>query len=219
MVGWQTVKDRLCSPLLILLSSNQAQSLHLTPIDEERIAIVLGRCRGLVLDIGCGTNELITRYRSPQRMAIGVDVYPWPDIDALCDTTRLPFSAGTFDTITMLACLNHIPASKRDQVLQEAHRVLKDGGQVLMTMINPVVGWVAHTLRHRYDPDQIERGMGHDEEYGLWQQEVNGLLERNDFHIAKTVPFVFGLNRLYIAERLQKDCRKTRVVVRRTGIA
>lgn len=201
MVRWRTAKDRFCFPLLIFLSSDQAQSLRLTPIDEERVAMVLSRCRGRVLDIGCGMNELIKRYRSQRRMAIGVDVYPWPGADAVCDTTRLPFPDNTFDTITLLACLNHIPASRRDLVLQEARRVLTDEGQALLTMINPVVGLFAHTIRHRYDPDQLERGMEEEEAYGLWHRDVRALLTRNGFRIVATIPFVFRLNRLYVVEK------------------
>jgi SAM-dependent methyltransferase len=198
---WQKLKDRLCFPLLIFLSSDEARSLGLTPLDEERIAMARSRCRGLLLDIGCGPNELIRHYRSIQGMAIGVDVHPWPGADVLCDTTQLPFPDMRFDTVTMIACLNHIPLSSRDLALQEAKRVLKDEGQLLITMINPVVGFFAHTIRHRFDPDQLERGMGEEEANGLWKKEVERLLDGNGFRIIQTVPFVFGLNRLYIAQK------------------
>ena len=80
-------------------------------------------------------------------MAIGVDVHPWPRADLVCDTTQLPFPVMRFDTITMLACLNRIPLSIRALVLQEARRVLKDEGQLMITMINPVVEFFAHTIR------------------------------------------------------------------------
>jgi ubiquinone/menaquinone biosynthesis C-methylase UbiE len=204
VVRWQKMKDRLCFPLLTFLSSDQARSLGLTPIDEERVTMALGHCRGLLLDIGCGTNELVRHYRSKQRIAIGVDVYPWPGADVVCDTTMLPFPDALFDTVAMLACLNHVPISKRNRVLQEARRVLKGGGQLLITMINPVVGFFTHTIRHRHDLDQLERGMGDEEENGLWEKEVKRLLAANGFHIVKTMPFVFGLNNLYIA---QKDAK------------
>ena len=201
MVGWQKIKDRLCFPLLMFLSSDQARSFRLTPIDEERTATTLAHCRGLLLDIGCGTNELTRHYRSMQGVAIGVDIHPWPGADVICDTTNLPFPKALFDTVTMLACLNHIPTSQRNRVLQEARRVLKDGGQLLVTMINPIVGFVAHTVRHRYDLDQLERGMGEEEANGLWDKEVKQLLAGNGFHTFRIVPFVFGLNCLYIAQK------------------
>jgi ubiquinone/menaquinone biosynthesis C-methylase UbiE len=128
-------------------------------------------------------------------------VYPWPGADVVCDTTTLPFPDTLFDTVAMLACLNHIPFSKRDRVLREAKRVLKDEGQLMITMINPVVGFFVHTIRHRWDPDQLERGMGEEEENGLWKRDVERLLADSGFHIIQTVPFVFGLNRLYIAQK------------------
>ena len=201
MIEWQKIKDRLCFPLLAFLSSEHARAFRLTPIDEERVAIAVGRCRGLLLDIGCGTNELARRYRARQGTAIGVDVYPWPGADVVCDTTRLPFPDRRFDTVVMLACLNHVPRSKRIQVLQEAGRVLKGEGQLLITMINPVVGVVVHAIRRRHDLDQLERGIGEEEAKGLWEKEVKELLAESCFRFAETIPFVFGLNRLYIAEK------------------
>jgi SAM-dependent methyltransferase len=201
VIGWQGIKDRLCFPLLAFLSSERARALGLTPLDEERVAIVLGRCQGLLLDIGCGTNDLARRYRSRQGMAIGVDVYPWPGTDAVCDTTRLPFPDAHFDTVLMLACLNHVPRSKRSQVLQEARRVLRDEGQLLITMINPVVGFVVHAIRRRYDLDQLERGIGEEEAKGLWEKQVKELLAESRLRLVETIPFVFGLNCLYVVEK------------------
>ena len=201
MANWQKIKDRLCFPLLAFLSSERARALGLTPIDEERVAITLGRCRGLLLDIGCGTNELARSYRLRQGTAIGVDVWPWPGADVVCDTTRLPFQNNHFDTVVMLACLNHVPQSKRSEVLQEARRVLKDDGQLLITMINPVVGVVVHAIRRRYDPDQLERGIGHEEAKGLWDKAVRELLAKTRLRHTATIPFVFGLNRLYVVEK------------------
>jgi SAM-dependent methyltransferase len=201
VIGWQTIKDRMCFPLLAFLSSEHARALRLTPIDEERVAIALGRCRGLLLDIGCGTNELVRGYRSRRGTAIGVDVYPWPGADVVCDTTRLPFLDGHFDTVVMLACLNHVPRSKRGQVLQEARRVLRDEGQLLITMINPVIGFVVHAIRRRYDLDQLERGIGEEEAKGLWDKEVKELLGESRLRLAETVPCVFGLNCLYVVEK------------------
>ena len=201
MVRWQKIKDRLCFPFLAFLSSEHARDLRLTPIDEERLAIALERCRGLLLDIGCGTNELARGYRARQGTAIGVDVYPWPGADVVCDTTRLPFPDRHFDTVVMLACLNHVPRSKRSRVLQEARRVLKDEGHLLITMINPVVGFVVHAIRRHHDLDQLERGIGEEEAKGLWEKEVQELLAESHLQLTETVPFVFGLNRLYVAEK------------------
>jgi len=119
----------------------------------------------------------------------------------VCDTTRLPFPNRHFDTVAMLACLNHVPQSQRGQVLHEARRVLKDDGQLLITMINPVVGVVVHAIRRRYDPDQLERGIGEEETKGLWDNTVKDILTAIRLRLTETIPFVFALNRLYIAEK------------------
>jgi hypothetical protein len=64
-----------------------------------------------------------------------------------------------------------------------------------------VVGSFAHTIRHRYDLDQLERGMGEEEAKGLWDQEVKALLAKSRLRLTETIPFVFGLNCLYIAAK------------------
>ena len=79
--------------------------------------------------------------------------------------------------------------------------MLKGEGQLLITMINPVVGFVVHAIRRRYDPDQIERGMEEEEAKGLWDKEVKALLAESRLRLAQTIPFVFGLNKLYVVEK------------------
>jgi len=43
--------------------------------------------------------------------------------------------------------------------------------------------------------------MGEEEDNGLWDGQVKRLLAENGFRLAQAVPFVFGLNRLYIAHK------------------
>ena len=130
-----------------------------------------------------------------------MDIPPWPGTDVVCDTTRLPFPDEHFDTVLMLACLNYVPLSKRIQVLQEARRALKGEGQLLITMINPVVGFFSHPIRRRYDLDQLERGIGDEEAKELWEKEVKELLVKSRLRLTETISFVFGLNCLYVVEK------------------
>ena len=189
--------DRAAFPLLIFLTTEQARRLHLTPLDHERIEACLPYCTGPLLDVGCGFNELVRRHGD----GVGVDVYPWPEIDILCDTRRLPFRDASFDTTALLAVLNHIPPQNREAVLKEVHRVLRPAGRLLVTMLDPVTGRIIHRLRLRQDPDQHERGMLDEEDYGLWDSEVRGLLEESGFRVERRRRFVFGLNNLYVATR------------------
>ena len=192
---WQRVKDRLAFPMLALMSPETARRWGLTPLDDERTLACLRYARGRLLDIGCGPNEVVRRYGN----GAGVDVHPWPGIDALCDTTRLPFADATFDTVTMAASLNHVPREARPRVLAEAHRVLQPDGQLLVTMIDPVIGKITHRLREGVDPDQLERGIHHDEDLGLWSSEVRRSLSDAGFRVTGRRRFVFGLNNIYRA--------------------
>jgi len=189
--------DRAAFPLLIFLTTEQARRLHLTPLDHERIEACLPYCTGPLLDVGCGFNELVRRHGD----GVGVDVYPWPEIDILCDTRRLPFRDASFDTTALLAVLNHIPPQNREAVLKEVHRALRPAGRLLVTMLDPVTGRIIHRLRLRQDPDQHERGMLEEEDYGLWDSEVRRLLEESGFRVERRGRFVFGLNNLYVATR------------------
>ena len=189
--------DRAAFPLLIFLTTEQARRLHLTPLDHERIEACLPYCTGPLLDVGCGFNELVRRHGD----GVGVDVYPWPEIDILCDTRRLPFRDASFDTTALLAVLNHVPPRDREAVLKEVHRVLRPAGRLLVTMLDPVTGRIIHRLRLRQDPDQHERGMLEEEDYGLWDSEVRRLLEESGFRVERRGRFVFGLNNLYVATR------------------
>ena len=77
---------------------------------EERTRVVIAEYEGNALDIGCGTNVLIEQYRSIGNKGEGVDVYPWKDdIVIVKDTTCLPFETAEFDSVSFVACINHIP--------------------------------------------------------------------------------------------------------------
>ena len=189
--------DRAAFPLLVFLTTEQARRLHLTPLDDERVEACLPYCSGLLLDTGCGPNELVRRHGQ----GAGVVVYRWPGIDILCDTRRLPFRDASFDTAALLAVLNHVPPHDRETVLKEVHRVLRPAGRLLITMLDPVTGRIVHRLRLRQDPDQQERGMREEEDYGLWDSEVRGLLQETGFRMERRRRFVFGLNNLYVATK------------------
>lgn len=159
---------------------------------EWRIRTVLPHVRGNLLDIGCGTNELVKRYRGK---GIGVDVFAWEGADLVVeDTARLPFPAEEFDTVTIIAALNHIP--NRQEVLCEALRVLKPAGSIVLTMIPPFISTLWHKLRASSDVDQTERGMVEGEVYGLTRQEVRRLLNTAGFVDVRQRGFMLGINTL-----------------------
>lgn len=193
----KTIISRLCLPLLSLISREQALSLHLTPIDDERVIMALKYVKGRALDIGCGANNFIRSYGK----GTGVDVFPWKGVDVVVkDAAKLPFKEKSYDTISYLACLNHIP--NRAAALDEAYRVLKPNGVVIVTMIPPLWGRFIHWIRFRNDPDHKDRDIDHDHELlGMHSTHVQSLLKDAGFEVIHKKRFVFGINSVYVAKK------------------
>ena len=100
-----------------------------------------------VLDIGCGDGTLTHQIAQRAHRVWGVDDSLLPlrlahaEFDrrpsqrrpslANADARNLPFPSETFDCVVMADVIEHIDAP--DSVMSEAHRVLRKGGQVLLT--------------------------------------------------------------------------------------
>jgi SAM-dependent methyltransferase len=189
--------SRICFPLLAFLSREQSLRIGLTPIDDERVIAVLRRARGRVLDVGCGSNLFVRSYGN----GVGVDVVNWEGCDLVVeDVGRLPFDEASFDTVTFLACLNHIP--NREAAVREAYRVLRPGGQVLLTMITPRIGTFIHWLREKHDPDHLHRRIDREHELlGMSAGHVGRILRDAGFTNVERRRFVFGLNNVFSADK------------------
>jgi SAM-dependent methyltransferase len=182
------------------MGQNKKSNLKLDLVGEIllnwRIRTVLPFIEGRLLDVGCGTNKLVRKYGS----GTGVDVHQFGGADMIFeDTSRTSFNNDSFDTITIIATLNHIP--NRKDVLREMHRILKPGGRIIITMIPPFISRIWHIIRSPWDRDQTERGMIEGEVYGLTKKEVRYLLGSSKFILVKEGSFMIGMNRLYIAKK------------------
>ncbi len=193
----KTLASRLAFPLLSLLSRERSARLGLVPIDDERVIVALTHAKGRVLDIGCGANNFVCSYGN----GVGVDVVRWEGCDVqIGDAAQLPFRDGSFDTVSYLACLNHIP--NRETSVHDAFRVVRPGGRILVTMITPTLGRFIHWLRRANDPDHFQRHIDHsDELLGMSEAMVRKILEDAGFRKVVRKRFVMGFNNLYIAER------------------
>ena len=161
-----------------------------------RIEAVLPHLKEHLLDIGCGTNELVKKHGD----GIGVDVYQWENVDLVVnDTAKLPYKNESFDTVTIIAALNHIP--NREEVLKEANRLLKRDGRIVITMIPPTISRIWHFLRKPWDADQKERGMGPGEVFGFRQQELRELLKKAGFEVVLEEPFMLHINKITVAKK------------------
>ncbi len=127
-------------------------------------------------------------------------MHDWGDVDVVVeDTSDLPFPDGSFETVTIVAALNHIP--NRDDVLVEARRVLVDGGVLVVTMIPPNISRTWHRLRQRWDPDQQVRDHHHHEVWGIKQSDLKAMLTKAGFAVETETKFMLGINTMTIARK------------------
>jgi len=195
------ILDIVFFPVRVLFSHEFVNKLGLRSLRDERIDEVMVNCRGRLLDIGCGNNQLVKTYG---HHSIGVDVHDFGgDATIVEDTSKLPFEDGAFNTVSFVACLNHI--SNRVEVLAESNRLLSKDGRILLTIISPFVGTIRHKLAW-WDEDQFERGMKKGEEAGLSHERIVSLLENAGFKLVKRRRFIFGLNNLYVFEKVREKC-------------
>jgi SAM-dependent methyltransferase len=196
----QIVWDAVGIPArLVLFPPEWLEACGWTTLEEERMRHVLPELRGRLLDIGAGPNTLVKLHGQ----GAGVDVHDWGGgAIVVDDTASVPFADGSFDTVTFIACLNHIP--NREAVLREARRVLAPGGRVVMTMINPLLGGVGHAIWW-YSEDKQRGGMLPGEVGGLWTKDIVAMCSAVGLRLAHHHRFVYGMNHLYVF--VEEDAR------------
>jgi SAM-dependent methyltransferase len=176
---------------------------------SERFEYAAAEVKGYCLDVGCGFgNRFVKEYLSGNGK--GIDVFPYDGLTAeniIPDLSHFPFADETFDSVTFIANINHAPKSQRDAELTEAWRVLKRGGNIVLTMGMPFVEVIVHQIVRFYDrflgirvDMDSERGMGEEESYFLWDSDIRTRLDQAGFKrvIRKPFPTQWGLNRLYV---------------------
>lgn len=196
-LGGIAVADVEPRPLVELKSEPARRDIarrRMDLLEPWRHRVVLPFIQGKLLDLACGYNNLCPAHGR----GVGVDAFPWEGIDVrIGDAAQLPFGAGTFDTVSVVAALNHIP--NREAALLEAWRVLRPGGRFLATMIGPLTGRIAHMIFHQ---DENRRGgMRRGEVDGLRPSTMRALLRQAGYELLREIPFQLGLNRLYVARK------------------
>lgn len=180
----------------------------LSSLASERFDYVAEEVIGYCLDVGCGRhNRFVTQYL--QGMGKGIDIFPYEGLteeNIVEDLSGFPYEDSTFDSITFIANINHVPKPKRDIELSEAYRVLKPTGNIVVTMGNPLAEIVVHKVVWLYDKlfktnhdVDSERGMD-EEEYYLPDTEIVERLTRAGFQRISKRHFwtQWGLNHLFV---------------------
>ena len=141
-----------------------------------RIAAVLPRIRGRLLDVGCGVNELVKRYGS------GTGVQRLSEIP----------EQEKFDTVTLMAVLNYVPDSDIKPLLEGCYKRLEKFGRFIVTCVSPFGSSLVRMIWNK-SPG------------GLREIEVKTLVENAGFKLVYSRPFMFGLNRVYVFGKEEKE--------------
>ena len=207
----QKAVDFVTFPIRAVLPVQESK-WGMTSRPDERFDYAAEQIRGRVLDIGCGRNNtFVNRHASAD--SVGIDVFGYEGLTGdqiVEDMTHLPFDDASFDTVTFIANINHIPPGDREPELREAYRVLRPGGRVVVTMGSKVTEVLVHRLVHTYDrflhtnlDMDGERGMHEDEEFHVSDVEIRRLLAAGGFTRVERKNFVtqWGLNHLFLGTR------------------
>ena len=183
--------------------------MGLSSLASERYEYVASEVTGHTLDIGCGrNNRFIKEYLGGN--GVGIDVFPYEGLSAenmVPDMTALPFAEQSFESVTFIANLNHVPQSVRDAELKEAFRVLRPGGNIAVTMGHPVAEILVHKVVYLYDrlfstnfDMDSERGMDAEEAYFLTDGEIIARLGKAGFMSIRKRYFwtQWGLNHVFV---------------------
>ena len=145
----------------------------LRPIHQQMITLAGLRDGHRVLDVGCGTGNLLrsTGKRHPKAELTGLD----PDPKALVRARRkarragvtvrldrgfaqeLPYPDGSFDRVFSSLMLHHLDSASKDELLAEVRRVLRPDG--LLVLADAVFDEHGHGHRTRR-PELIRDNVG-----------------------------------------------------------
>lgn len=154
-----------------------------------------------LLDIGCFDQTLLNLAAPRVKQAVGVDPlaedHARGNIRVLKGTVpgSVELPAGSFDCITMLAVLEHIPDTPR--VAGECARLLAPGGRVVITVPRKQADHILNVLRLF----RLIDGMSLDEHHGYEVSRTPELFGAAGLRLSVQRSFELGLNCLFVFEK------------------
>jgi ubiquinone/menaquinone biosynthesis methyltransferase len=188
---------------------------------DQLISLAAIRGDDRVLDLACGTGDILFRAATRARLAVGLDVtFRMLQLAAAKaearlvagDMMALPFPSARFNVVTTGYGLRNVPEIER--TIDEIARVLVPGGRLLsldfnkpaqpllraaylayLTIVGSALGFVLHRDpdTYRYIPESIRNYPG--------AEGVARLLEQRGFADVRVVPLLGGLMAIHSATR------------------
>jgi len=152
-----------------------------------------------VLDIGCSDGALFRVLRDRIASGIGIDTDAVPSDYGRFRFIRGPAPGGlpvgsTFDAITLLAVLEHIPPSAQRELAVSCAGLLKLGGRLICTVPSPKVD----SLIHLGQQLGLLDGIAEHEHYGFEPSQTVRLFIDRGFTLQRASRFQLGLNNLFV---------------------
>jgi SAM-dependent methyltransferase len=112
-----------------------------TPLFRRKTAIVDRFVSKLpkqtrILDVGAGEGWLVERYRNQGYDVTGIDPNYGSELVQRGSILSLPHQDGSCEVILCLDVLEHIQLLEQPRALREMHRVLSEGGTLLLSLPN-----------------------------------------------------------------------------------
>lgn len=124
--------------------------------------------QAVLLDVGAGHGDFAEIFDG--RQSILLDVFPYPEIDIVCDLTQaVPFRPGSFDAVVLMNVLEHVYDSRA--LFSSVKTLLKPGGVFVVAIPFLLKVHQAPYDFVRYTHFSLER-LG--QEFGLELQSLEG---------------------------------------------
>lgn len=107
---------------------------------------------GTLLDLGCGPRPYYSLYRSAYTKTIGAEhpdaPFPKSDIDLYCLADNIPLENDSIDTVLSTEVMHDM--AEPSDMLKEVNRILKPGGELILTtpFVVPIVDGVYDHYRY-----------------------------------------------------------------------
>ena len=208
----QKIWNFICFPYRAFILDPNQSTKHLLCLRDERMDYVSKYIKGKVLDLGCGPGNMFIKFFAPD--GLGVDFFQYEGLtpDQIIENPRkFSFADASFDTIALIANINHIPTSVFEDEFKEISRITKLGGRLVITRIGYIPSLLTHNVvkiqsklsGHIHDMDS-ERGCEHDERYTVSVKEITDICLRNGFRFVECKSFwtEWWLNGLLVFEKI-----------------